>query len=97
MARMLEEQSAPGDLVIAFDDSNPRILYLSHRKGWVASDAGFRNGVVNGARMAGARWIAGRFPDPNNRVKVREIRDELRSWRIIQDNGRVFLAGAKRP
>ena len=97
LARMLKEQSAPGDMVIAFDDSNPRILYLSHRKGWVAGDDGFRNGAVRQARMAGARWIAGRYPDPQNPRKVREIRDQLRSWRVISDNGRVFLAGVKRP
>jgi hypothetical protein len=96
LAGLVARQSAPGDLVIAFDDSNPRILYLSHRRGWVAGDDGFRNGAIGRARIAGARWIAGRYPDPDDRGEVREIREQLRNWRIIQDNGRVFLAGAGR-
>ena len=96
LAQMVQEKTAPGDRIIAFDRNNPRILYLSHRKGWVAEVHGFESGTVGRARSAGALWLAGRYPDPRNAENVSYIRKQMGDWRVIFDDGGVFLATAKR-
>lgn len=95
LAELVREKAAPGDRLIAFDRNNPRLLYLSRHKGWVADDDGFASGVVERARVAGARWLAGRYPAPDRPGEVQALRKQMRGWRVIYDNGRVFLAVAK--
>jgi hypothetical protein len=57
LARQVEVSTAPGDLVIAIDNNDPTLLYLSHRKGWAASI----NEVLDSpsSRYRGARAILG--------------------------------------
>jgi len=95
LAPILEARTSPGDLVIALDEGHPGLLYLSHRKGWVAGLDGFRDGAIRREIAAGARWLAGRYGDPKHPDKVREMKGYIRDYRVEYDDGKVFIAGAE--
>jgi len=64
VAAEIQRNTEPGALVIAADGGNPALLYLSHRKGWVA-DRSLAEDDVQRMRRDGARYLAGTGPAPS--------------------------------
>jgi 4-amino-4-deoxy-L-arabinose transferase-like glycosyltransferase len=60
LARLVASHTDPHDLGVFLTGGDPTVLYLSHRKGWIAAPATFDRPWLNGRVAKGARFLAAR-------------------------------------
>jgi len=78
--------------VISFGSNDPTILYLSHRKGWVADPEIINDSFLNDKIQAGARYIAGeKYLFPNSSWE-QQIQSHIASdYRVVFEDDHSFL------
>lgn len=59
LAEAVQHHVKTGDLVIAVDNNDPTLLYVSHRKGWHATPEQIDDSFLTEKRMRGAKYIIG--------------------------------------
>lgn len=85
LAQAVRREVPRGALVVAVDEGDPTLLYLSHRKGWSGGVGGLREDVLARRQRDGAEYVLG----------LRELvgggEDGRRLTTILSDSARVVF------
>lgn len=90
-AKVKEEVPEKGS-VISYGSNDPTLLYLSHRKGWVADPQIVDNSFLNDKIQAGARYIAGEkslFPNSSWEEPIRSR--SASDYKVVFEDDHSFL------
>ncbi|ODH01705.1 hypothetical protein A4S05_27750 [Nostoc sp. KVJ20] len=61
LAQQVKQNTAPDSLIIATTGSDPTLLYLSHRKGWLVSHNDVTENTILSRVNLGAKYLVGSF------------------------------------
>ncbi len=79
---ILDSFMSRNDLIAVNGNGNPQLIYLSHRKGWIANDEDFKDpNFINSIKNKGCKWI---LIEKNDKIQnVKNLEKKFENQRFI--------------
>jgi len=78
-------------LVVAVDNGDPTLLYLTHRKGWHAWADQLQDSILNERRLEGARYVIGKMNSFSDGPKKQRLGELLNQYDVIIKTDNYFV------
>ncbi len=92
LAQYVRENTEENSLIIAIDNGDPTLLYLSNRKGWHANNGSIAldDPSLNDQIQKGARYLAGRW-SCYNESQCAELEKLVNGYEVVFKNRKYFI------
>ncbi len=90
LAQRIRETTEKGSRIIVWDENDPTILYLSHRKGWHLQTSALTLKNLEAKRNLGARYFAGFHGIPAS-SSSQSVDTVLKMYRTLFDSSKYFI------
>lgn len=91
LGQYIQQKIEKNALIIAVDNNDPTILYLSHRKGWHAFPDGINQSFLEERIQTGAQYIVGINSDFKNELQKQLLNAMFKKHSTVFNNGVFFV------
>ncbi len=91
LAQKVQQKTEKDALIMAVDNSDPTLLYLSHRKGWLCSADDIDDVSIAKRKHKGAKYIVGEKRHYKNKPQREKISELLGKYHVIVSTDDYFI------